>query len=88
MAGQIGTGSGVGYIGSKFMYDMRAAPTVTVSGVNLWNPAQGWKAVTSTAFGNTQVGRGMHVLYDNTYSSFTNNWALLVYGTWYLDARL
>lgn len=87
MGGQIGTGSGNAYVGVKLIYNMRATPTVTQSGSNIWNPSQGWKSVTSTSFGNTQTERGMWIFGDNTFT-YTNNWALLMYGSIYLDARI
>lgn len=88
MGTQVGGGTGVDYMGFKYIYPMRAIPTITQSGSNIWNPNQGWKAVTSTNFGNAQTFRSMSIFYDSTYASYVNLWALLMYGTTILDARL
>lgn len=88
MGGQIGTGAGNCYFGWKFMYPMRANPTVTVVSPSMWNPNNGWRTPTSQNLGNTQTSRAMHIFGDSTYTGNQNNWALLQYGGMTLDARI
>jgi hypothetical protein len=84
----INAGTGIGYLNFKYKQRMRSAPTVTTSGTQLWNPAQGWKSTTSISHTGTTAERLIAVLYDNTYSSFLSTWPLLAAGSWFLDARL
>ena len=84
----VNTGIGIGYLNFKYKQRMRSAPTVTTSGTQLWNPAQGWKATTSITITDITVERLIAILYDNTYSSYLPTWPLLAAGSWFLDARL
>lgn len=88
MGTQVGTGAGNAYVAYKYIYSMRATPTITQSGTSIWNPNQGWKSITSSNFNNAQSLRSMSLFGDSTYISYSNLWSLLMYGTIYLDARL
>lgn len=88
MGGQITTGTGNDYTSLKYDFPMRANPTVSHASTAIWNPNNGWQATTGTNVGNTQTSRAMHIFYHSGYSGYQNNWALLMYGWTYLDARL
>lgn len=88
MVTSVTTGTGIGYFNTKLITRMRAAPTVTSSGVALWNPGQSWKTATSVNNGNITADRFLCIVYDNTYTGFQAWWPLLVYGSWFFDARI
>ena len=87
MGTQVSTTTGNCYTAYKYINNMRAVPTMTSSGTQIWNPSIGWAATTSTNFNNRQTLRTMSI-FLNSASSYTNLWALLLIGTIYLDARL
>jgi hypothetical protein len=88
MGTQVSNGSGNNYTHIDYIVPMRTIPTITASGDAIWSGATGWRSVTSRSFGNAQTFRSMGIFADSTYSPYTSLWALLMYGSLKLDARL
>ncbi len=82
----VGTGTGTCYISMKYPSPMRAAPTITISGGQIWLGA--WRNATSTANAGAWLDGCVSLLYDTSYGGYSGVGSVLIAGTWYFDARL